>query len=475
MEQKVFSLQDRIDDIRRLLQRFRLETHVVEISAQRRPPLERALVERQHGVELQRRIASFHTADLAQLLEQLPADERRIVWDNIPASRRGEVMLELSDAVLDNVLTGLTRDELVAALRELEPDDLTYLSDAIPAEVFHAALDTLTKEDRSWVNATITYDDDRVGHLMSGEMIVVRPQQTLKSVQEQLRTGGELPEHTDKLFVVDLRGHLTGALYLQDILLNDAEMRVAAVMKEKMVRFQPEDELDEAARAFERYDLVSAPVVNERGKLIGRLTVDEVMDYVREASEMDALNVAGVVESEDLFANVWASARNRWLWLGVNLCTAFVVSRIIGNFEGTISKMVALASLMPIVASVSGNTGTQTTALVIRSLATGQLNRSNLWHLIRKELTIAILNGLVWGVIVGLFAFVFYHELRLSAVLSTAMAFGFLLGAVIGVGAPVLLERLGRDPAMGSSVILTAMTDAMSFFITLALATLFLV
>ena len=475
MEQKAFSLQERIDDIRRLLQRFRLETHVVEISAHRRPPLERSLVERQHGAELQRRIVAFHTADLAQLLEQLPADERRIVWDNIPPRRRGEVMLELSDAVLDNLLPTLSRDELIATLRELDPDDLTYLSDAIPDEVFHAALDTLTNEDRSWVAATITYDDDRVGHLMSGEMIVVRPQQTLQAVQAQLRRVGELPEHTDKVFVVDLRGHLTGALYLQDILLNEGDALVSSVMKEKMVRFHPEDELDEAARAFERYDLVSAPVVNERGKLIGRLTVDEVMDYVREASEMDALNVAGVVESEDLFANVWASARNRWLWLGINLCTAFIVSRIIGSFEGTISKMVALASLMPIVASVSGNTGNQTTALVIRSLALGQLHRSNLWHLIRKELTIALLNGLVWGVIVGMFAFAFYRELALSAVLTTAMMLGFLLGAVIGVGAPVLLERMGRDPAMGSSVLLTAMTDALGFFITLALATLFLV
>jgi len=475
MEQKAFSLQGRIDDIRRLLDRFRLETHVVELTAQRRPPLERSLVERQHGVELQRRLAQFHTADLAQLLEQLPAEDRSLVWDNVPVPRRGETLLELSDAVLHSIVSDMSAEELVAALRELEADDLSYLRDAVPDEVFHIALDALSKEERSWVHAAATYREDQVGYLMSSDMVVVRPGQTLLQVQEQLRGRGELPEHTDKLFVLDQRGHLLGAVYLQDILLNDGAVLTERVMKGKVAHFTADDELNEAARAFERYDLVSAPVVNERGKLIGRLTIDDVMDFVREKSEMDALNAAGVVETEDLFANVWASARNRWLWLAVNLCTAFVVSRIIGGFENTISHMVALASLMPIVASVSGNTGNQTTALVIRGLAMGRLTPGNLRHLVRKELTIALLNGLVWGVIVGLFAYAFYHQLALSAVLTTAMTLGFLLGAVVGVGAPVLLERTGRDPAMGSSVILTAMTDAMGFFITLALASVFLV
>jgi magnesium transporter len=241
------------------------------------------------------------------------------------------------------------------------------------------------------------------------------------------------------------------------------------------VRFHPEDEAEEAGRAFERYDLISAPVTNERGKLVGRLTVDIVMDYIREESEADVLNVAGVVETEDLFANIWDSARNRWLWLSINLLTAFAISRIIGAFEGTIDQLVALASLMPIIAAVAGNTGNQTAALVIRSLALDQIRAGNVWHLFRKEIAISILNGFVWGLAVGAFAYVFYTNLALSAVVTAAMMLSFLVASLIGVGAPMILERSGRDPAMGSSVIVTGLTDAMGFFLFLLLATVLLI
>lgn len=465
----------RIEEIRALLRKFALEEQLVEREAGPRHELQRSLVRRQQGAELERRLRDLHAADLALLLESLPAEERVLVWEHIAPRRRGDVLLELNDAVAEGIVEATPEAQLLEILDPLDADDLVYLREILPEAVFREAGTRLSGADRQWLRTSAAYPEDSVGRLMDPEMVVARIGETLGALQERLRGRGQLPSHTDKLFVVDPRGLLAGALFLEDILLNDARRHVGEVMRTRLVTFHPGDEADEAARAFERYDLISAPVVNERGKLIGRLTVDAVMDYLREEAETDALNAAGVVETEDLFANVWDSARNRWLWLGINLLTAFLISRIIGGFEHTIGRLVALASLMPIVASVAGNAGNQTTALVIRSLALRQIDGGNLRHLLRKELSVALLNGAVWGLAVGAFAYLFYRNLDLSAVVSVAMVLSFLLAAVFGVGAPILIERLGRDPAMGSSVILTGLTDAMGFFVFLLLASIFLV
>lgn len=470
-----FSLAEKIDEIKALLHKFEVEDALLEREGGPRHDLQVSLVRRQHAVELERRLGGLHAADLAALLESLPAEQRMLVWTRIPLRRRGDVLLELSEAVAETMAQTTPQADLVELLKALDADDLAYLEDILPPEVFAEAAAALTGADRQWLRESATYPEDSVGELMEPDVVVARVGETLASVQERLRRRGQLPSHTDKLFVVDPRGVLSGVLMLEDILLNEADRRVGEVMRTRVVSFQPTDEAGDAARAFERYDLISAPVVNARGKLVGRLTVDEVMDFAREEAEIDALNAAGVVQGEDLFANVLDSARNRWLWLSINLVTAFAISRIIGAFEGTIAQLVALASLMPIVASVAGNAGNQTTALVIRSLALDQIDSSNVWHLLRKELSVALLNGAVWGLAVGGFAFLFYHHIELSAVVAVAMMLTFLLAALFGVGAPLFIERLGRDPAMGSSVILTGMTDAMGFFVFLLLASLLLV
>lgn len=467
--------QHRTERLRELLQRFRVENHLVDAAGGQRHDLEASLVHRQQAAELERRLRGIHTADLAELVESLPTEDRALVWQYLPDARRGEVLLELSDAVRENLVGMTAPEELLRALNDLDADDLAYLGDALPAGLLQTALDSRASDEQRWIQASLSYAENRVGHWMTGDMVVVRHHEALGAVQRYLQGRGELPVHTDKLPVLDQRGSLCGILFVQDILLNPPQARVSDVMKTTLVSFKADDSVDDAARAFERYDLVSAPVVNIRGKLVGRLTVDAVMDYVRESAEMDALNIAGVVESEDLFAGVWASARNRWLWLSINLVSAFVISRIVGAFEGTIAQLVALASLMPIVASVAGNTGNQTTALVIRSLAMDQINAGNVRHLFRKEVSIAALNGVVWGAVVALFALVFYRNLELSGVLMLAMVLAFTVAALFGVSAPLLLNRLGRDPAMGSSVILTGVTDALGFLIFLSLASLLLV
>lgn len=475
MNDSTHTLREKIDGIRELLERFHVEDHLIATKGGPQQALEQEVTRRQQGVELERRLRPLHAADIAELLEALPGEERLLVWPHIPERRTGDVLLELDDAVLETMVSELPADQLVATMQQLDADDLGYLGSHLPKEMFQHALAALNSDERSWVRASIAYPEDSVGHLMSSEMIVVHADDTLAQVESMLKGLHELPQHTDKLFVVDARGVLCGALPLQDILLNDENRQVRELTKTRVVRFHPEDPGEEAGRAFERYDLISAPVVNERNKLVGRLTVDIVMDYIREESEADVLNVAGVVETEDLFANIWDSARNRWLWLSINLMTAFVISRIIGAFEGTIDQLVALASLMPIIAAVAGNTGNQTAALVIRSLALDQIRAGNVWHLFRKEIAISILNGFVWGLAVGLFAYLFYQNIALSGVVTAAMMLSFLVASLIGVGAPMILERTGRDPAMGSSVIVTGLTDAMGFFLFLLLATVLLI
>jgi magnesium transporter len=289
-----------------------------------------------------------------------------------------------------------------------------------------------------------------------------------------LRRLGELPDQLDKLFVVDRDDAIIGVLPLKRLLTTDPEVSVAAVMVEDFVKFHPEDEAHEASQAFERYDLVTAPVVDAQGRLIGRVTVDAVVDYIRESADADMLSMAGLKEEEDLFSTVWHAAKNRWMWLAVNLVTAFIASRVIGAFEGSIEKLAALAALMPIIAGIGGNSGNQTVTLIIRGLALGHITPSNARRLVVKEFGVAILNGLMWGSAVGIFAWLLYDKPALGGVMALAMLLNLLVAALAGIFIPMVLERMGRDPAIGSSVLLTFITDSMGFFIFLGLATVLL-
>jgi magnesium transporter len=249
---------------------------------------------------------------------------------------------------------------------------------------------------------------------------------------------------------------------------------VAEIMAEDAVVFHPEDKADKAAKAFERYDLVTAPVVDENNILVGRLTVDTVMDFIRGEAESDMLSMAGLREEEDLFSSVWKSVQNRWTWLAINLVTAFVASRVIGIFEGSIEKIVALAALMPIVAGIGGNSGNQTTTMIVRGFALGQISSHNMKSLLLKELGVSLLNGLIWGSVLGLMAWWLYGNPQLGLVMTAAMTLNLLLAAVMGVMIPLMMTKSGRDPAVGSSVLITAVTDSGGFFIFLGLATVFL-
>jgi magnesium transporter len=380
----------------------------------------------------------------------------------------------VSDSVRESLIASMDNAELLAAAESLDTDEIADIASDLPHDVIQELLTSLDAHKRARLQSTLSYPEDTVGALMDYDMVTIREDVTLEVTMRYLRRLGDLPDQLDKLFVVDHGEALIGVLPIKRLLTADPEASVAAVMVEDMVIFRPEDEATDAAQAFERYDLVMAPVVDNQGRLIGRLTIDAVVDYIRESADADMLSMAGLREEEDLFSSVWRAARNRWTWLAINLVTAFIASRVIGAFEGSISKLAALAALMPIIAGIGGNSGNQTTTLIVRALALGQITSANARRLIIKELSVAVLNGIVWGSAVGLFAWLLYDSIALGGVMALAMMLNLLVAALAGTYIPILMNRLKRDPAIGSSVLLTATTDSMGFFIFLGLATLIL-
>jgi magnesium transporter len=431
-------------------------------------------VRRQNLTELQRKLDELHPADIAYILEALPLDERLTVWQLVKAERDGDILLEVSDAVRETLIADMEDHELLAAAKEMDVDELADLAPELPRDVVYELMENLDAQQRERMRSVLSYEEDQVGALMDFEMVTIREDVSLEVVLRYLRRLKELPGHTDKLFVVDQDGVLTGVLPLKRLLVSDPERQVGEVMSDDPVTFNPDEDAYDAAQAFERYDLVSAPVVDKAGKLIGRLTIDEMVDLIREESESEVLNMAGLREEEDIFASVWKSVRNRWAWLAVNLVTAFIASRVIGLFDGAIEKLVALAALMPIVAGIGGNSGNQTITMIVRAMALDQLGSGNAAWLLRKELGVGLANGLLWGGVIGAVAWWLYDSWSLGLVMTAAMTLNLLLAALMGVLIPITLARMGRDPAMGASVMITAVTDSGGFFIFLGLATLFL-
>ena len=365
--------------------------------------------------------------------------------------------------------------ELKAAAETLDADELADLAPDLPPEVIQDVFRSLSGDEREQLRAAMSYPDDSVGALMDFDLVTVREDVSLEVVLRYLRRFEEFPDHTDKLFVIDRDARLVGVLTLESLLITDPELTVLDVMRrEPKISFLPDDNAGDAAQAFDRYDLVSAPVVDRSGKLIGRLTVGDVVDYIREESEAEILSYAGLREEEDVFASVWDSIKNRWAWLAINLMTAFVAAFVIDSFKGTIGRLVALAALMPIVAGIGGNSGNQTITMIVRAIAVGQIEPSSLRRLIQKEVSVALINGVLFGGFLGILAGWWYESLPLGLVMTSAMTLNLLLAACAGVVIPMLRLRLGGDPAIGGSVMITAMTDSGGFFIFLGLATIFL-
>jgi magnesium transporter len=440
------------------------------------PELVENLVERKQQLAgLRAKLDRLHPADIAYILEALPLEERLAVWDLVKADRDGEILVEVSDAVRESLIASMDSAELVAAAETLETDELADIAPDLPPGVMAEVVQSLPAEERERLRAALSYPEGSVGALMDFDHMAVRDDVTLEAATRYLRRLDELPDHTDQLFVVDREQKLKGTLPLARLIVADLELEVARVMLPESVKLYPEDRAEDAANAFERYDLVSAPVVDAQGRLIGRLTVDAVVDYIRRRNAESQLAEGGLQHEEDVFAPLLDSFKNRWAWLAVNLVTAFIASRVIGAFENSIAQLVALAALMPIVAGIGGNSGNQTITMIVRALALGKIQRAYWVKLLGKEIGVALLNGVVWGTLLGAIAYAFYRNVALGGVMALAMMLNLLLAAVMGVAIPWVRARLGKDPAVGSSVLITACTDSGGFFIFLGLATLFLV
>ncbi len=467
-------VQAHLKQIQTLLARHRLVEDLVHRQEMPRHDLVEELVHKQHVAEIHARLDQMHPADVAYILEALPLLDRLFVWDLVKAERDGEILLEVSDAVRESLIQAMDPGELVAAAESLDADELADLAPDLPDEVMEEVYVALDQEEREQLRAAMSYPEDSVGALMDFDMVTVREDVTLEVVLRYLRRFDELPDHTDQLFVVDREERLQGVLPVNVLLVNDPETEVAVLMATDILKLNPGDEAEDAAQAFERYDLVSAPVVDDHGKLIGRVTVNTVVDFIREETETEILAQAGLREGEDIFAPMIDSVKNRWSWLAINLITAFVASRVIGVFEESIEKLVALAALMPIVAGIGGNSGNQTITMIVRAIALGQVSQESTRSLLRKELGVALINGLVWGGLLGVLAWFLYGSWQLGLVMTAAMTLNLVLAATVGVGIPMSMARMGRDPAVGASVMITAVTDSGGFFIFLGLATLFL-
>ena len=468
------SLSIVIEQINNLLEKHEIVETLIEKQDAPKQKIIKNLVNKQNINKLERLLANLHPADIADILESLPIEGRLIVWDLVKVESDGDILVEVSDAVRQTLIADMDSTELLAAAEYLDTDEIADIAQDLPEDVLQDLLESLDVQNRERLESALSYPESTVGALMDYDVVTIRDNVNLEVVLNYLRKLGKLPSNTDKLFVVNSNGIILGILPLKAIVVSDQMSKVKDVMSSDPVLFGPDDLAEEASDAFERYDLITAPVVDKKNKLIGRLSVDAVVDFIKEDAENEKLSMAGLREEEDLFSSIWKSVKNRWAWLAINLVTAIVASRVIGVFEGSIEKVVALAALMPIVAGIGGNSGNQTTTMIVRGLALGQVNFTNIQRLIYKELGVALLNGILWGSVLGVFAFILYENIYLGFVMTGAMILNLLLSAVMGVMIPLLLSKFGRDPAVGSSILITAMTDSGGFFIFLGLATLVL-
>jgi magnesium transporter len=424
-----------------------------------------------HG---QRMINSMHPAEIASLIESLPPAKREIVWEFVDPEIEGDVLIELNEEVRAGLIGGMDAEELIAATEGMEVDDLADLIDDLPETLNERVLRSMDAQDRERLSAVLAFEEDSAGGLMNLDAVSVRPDVTLEVVLRYMRIRGELPDRTDRLFVVNRHDKYLGGLDITRLLTEEPERTVGEVMDSAVEGIAPETPAREVAKLFEDRDLVSAAVVSKDGRLLGRITIDDVVDVIREEADHSVMSMAGLTEDEDMFAGVLTSTRRRVIWLTINLATAIFAANVVGLFEATIEKVVALAVLMPIVASMGGIAGSQTLVLIIRGLALGQIEQTNARWLLIREVGVGLLNGALLATLVGIAAGLWFGTWAIGLIIFAALMINLCAAALAGVSVPLILKRLGVDPAIAGGVVLTTVTDTVGFASLLGLGTLFL-
>ncbi len=416
---------------------------------------------------------SLSASEIAQVLEASPPHERDVLWELLDAEIESEVLQRLDEDVRNYILTKLDTSEVAALAEEWDADDIADILQQLPDRVTQEVLDLMSYQDRHRIESVLTYPEDTAGGLMNTDTITVRPDLTIDVVLRYLRRHEEMPEMTDSLFVVNRDDLLIGKLPVSKILTANPNTPVYQLLDSDTNAIPAEMEDTEVAKLFERNDWISAPVVDENRHLLGRITIDDVVDVIREESDHSLLGLAGLGEDEETFTSLSRSAPRRMIWLGVNLLTALAASAVIGQFQATLDKVIALAVLMPIVASMGGVAGTQTLTVVIRGIALGHIQRKNMNWLLNREFLMGAMNGVFWAAVIGIVAGLWFGDPLLAVILAAAMIINLIAAALAGVLLPVTLRSLGIDPALAGGVALTTVTDIVGFLSFLGLATIF--
>jgi magnesium transporter len=444
------------------------------IGAEPRLRLLRDALESGTLLRVQKMLLSLHPSEIADLLDSLPPPEREVVWDLVEPGDEGDILLELNDEVRAKLIEGMEAEALVAVAEGMELDDLADLAADLPEAVLPQVLQAMDQQDRERLRTVMAHPEDSAGGLMDPEVVTIRSDVTLEVVLRYLRMQGQLPLHTDALFVVNRFDRYLGALSLATLLTEDPSRRVSELMNTGIEGIPADTEASEVALLFENRDLVTAPVVGTDGNLVGRITIDDVVDVIRDLADHSIMSMAGLDEDEDMFAPVITSSRRRAIWLGVNLATAFLAASVVGLFQATINQIVALAVLMPIVASMGGIAGSQTLTLMIRGLALGQVQDSNARWLLGREIAVGILNGVGWAAVVAAATVLWFQSWQLGGIIALAMMLNLVVAAAAGVLVPLTLKRIRIDPALAGGVVLTTITDVVGFLAFLGLAALLL-
>ena len=418
-------------------------------------------------------LKELHPSEVADLLESQPSKIREKIWDMVPAELEGDVLSHAQDAVRAGLLETMAPQEVAEATRELDVDDAADILHDLPEDVMDSVLLSMDAQNRERLASVLSYPEDTAGGLMNLDVVPVRADVSLDVVARYLRKLGELPEQTDNLMVVDRENHYLGVLPLSDILTRNQEATVGELMVPG-VNMTADTPARDVAKVFEQRDLLSAAVIDNNGLLLGRITVDDVLDVIQQQAEQTMRSMARLGD-DDMFAPVLSSTKRRAVWLGVNLITAFLAAWVIGHFTDTIHQLVAVAVLMPIVASMGGIAGNQTLTIATRGIALGYLGKANARSLLIKELSVGLLNGVVWASVIGLIASLWFDDISLGVVIGCAVIINLFVAATAGALIPLLLKRMGIDPAIAGGVLLTTLTDVVGFMTFLGLATVFLI
>ena len=425
--------------------------------------------------EAKYQIKELHPGEIARLLEAIQPKDRAVIWPGIEISIQGEVLKEVNEDVQSQLIGEMSVDDLVKATEKLDTDDLADIVPNLPESAVHSLLLTLDFKHRERLNKILSYPEDSAGGLMNTDFITVRPDVTIRAVIRYLRLLKEMPVDTDQIFVVDRDFNYLGSLLITTLLTEGPEQMVDSLTNNEASKpINANTDESEVAILFEQRNLISAPVIDENNQLVGRITIDDVVDVIRDQAEHSVMSMVGLDEDEDVFAPIFQSSKRRSVWLGVNLITAFIAVYFIGLFEATLQQKIALAILMPVVASMGGIAGTQTLIIVTRGIATGRVTSANIKTLINKEVAVSGLNGIIWSVVIGLITYYWFSDLLLSLVIALAIITNLLVAAFSGAFLPLALTKLKIDPALAGGVILTTITDVIGFVAFLGLAALFI-